>query len=185
MAKILPHITPELKEFIENQHIFFTGTAMADGHVNVSPKGMDSLRVLNENTIIWRNLTGSGNETATHIRHFNRITLMWCAFERKPLILRCYGNSVVYHEMDSGFDKYNSLFPEDYGARQIFKVEIEIVQTSCGFAVPFMDFKEDRQVLADWSKNKGREGVRNYWKEKNTKSLDGLDSRIFEAFNEH
>ncbi len=181
MAKIHPCITPELKSFIESQHVFFTGTAMADGQVNVSPKGMDSLRVLDENTILWRNLTGSGNETATHLRELNRITLMWCAFDGKPMILRCYGKAQTFHEADPGFNEFNQLFPLDNGARQIFKVKVEIVQTSCGYAVPLMQFRDERRVLADWSKKKGREGIREYWKEKNTLSLDGVPTGILEA----
>lgn len=179
MAKLHPHITEEIKVFIENQHLFFTGTAMKDGQVNISPKGMDALRVMDEKTIIWRNLTGSGNETATHVRELNRMTLMWCAFEGKPMILRCYGTAEVFHENDAKFEKYNDLFPNDNGARQIFKVNVEIVQTSCGFAVPLMEFKEDRQILANWSENKGRDGIREYWKEKNLKTLDGVDTGIF------
>ncbi len=178
MAKIHPHISEELKIFIENQPIFFTGTAMSDGHVNVSPKGMDSLRVIDEQTIIWRNLTGSGNETATHLQHINRITLMWCAFEGKPMILRCYGTAQTFHINDPEFSEYNRLFPLDNGARQIFKVKVDLVQTSCGFAVPLMDFKEDRRVLADWSENKGEPGIREYWSQKNTISLDGHSTGI-------
>lgn len=151
---------------------------MADGLVNVSPKGMDSLRVVDPKRIIWRNLTGSGNETATHISQVNRITLMWCAFEGKPLILRCYGSAKVYHEKDAEFAEYNALFPDNVGARQIIDIEVDTVQTSCGFAVPFMDYKEDREVLAKWAENKGKEGVRDYWKEKNTVSLDGVATGI-------
>ena len=181
MAKIHPEISPDLKEFIERQPIFFTGTAMADGRVNVSPKGQDSLRVVDKNTIVWRNLTGSGNETAAHLLRLNRITLMWCSFEEKPMILRCYGKATVFHEKEEEFDELNKLFPEDPGARQIFKVNVDLVQTSCGFAVPFMDFKEERRVLKDWSKRKGRESIRDYWQEKNTRSLDGVDTGILGA----
>ncbi|MGR3809652.1 pyridoxamine 5'-phosphate oxidase family protein [Jiulongibacter sp. NS-SX5] len=180
MAKIVPEISTELKEFIEKQPVFFTGTAMADGRVNVSPKGRDSLRVLDGETIVWRNLTGSGNETATHLAHLNRITLMWCAFEGKPLILRCYGSAQVLHVRDKDFDHYNAHFEEDPGARQIFIVKVETVQTSCGFAVPFMDFKEERDVLNKWSSGKGQEGIKDYWAEKNQRSIDGVETGIFQ-----
>jgi hypothetical protein len=180
MAKILPEITEELKIFIENQHIFFTGTAMVDGHVNVSPKGMDSLRVVGAHKIVWRNLTGSGNETAAHLQQVNRITLMWCAFDGKPLILRCYGKAKVYHERDEGFEKLNSLFPESVGSRQLIEVDVDIVQTSCGFAIPFMDYKEDRDVLKKWTESRGREGIREYWQEKNTTSIDGKPTGIID-----
>ena len=100
MAKLLSEITEKLKLFIEAQKIFFVGTAMAEGRVNVSPKGMDSLRVLNKNKIVWLNLTGSGNETASHVLHHDRMTIMFCSFETKPLILRLYGTSQLYHERD-------------------------------------------------------------------------------------
>lgn len=178
MAKLLPNISDELKEFIHNQHIFFTGTAMEDGRINVSPKGMDSLRVLGPNKIVWRNVTGSGNETATHLQHVNRITLMWCSFEGKPQILRCYGSAKTYHEKDIGFAEYNALFPESCGARQIFEIDVNTVQTSCGYAVPLMDFKEDREILTNWTERKGRDGIRDYWSEKNTKSIDGKQTGI-------
>ena len=163
MAKIHPQISEELKSFIEAQHIFFTGTAMKDGRVNVSPKGMDSLRVTGPNKIIWRNVAGSGNKTATRLQHVNRINLMWCALEEKPLILRCYGSAKIYNEKDSEFAQYNALFPVSNGARKIFEVDVDTIQTSCGFAVPLMDFKEERQVLAKWAENKGLQGSRNYW----------------------
>ncbi|UBM59270.1 pyridoxamine 5'-phosphate oxidase family protein [Marinilongibacter aquaticus] len=178
MAKKFDQISDDLQNFIAKQKIFFVGTAMADGHVNVSPKGTDSLRVLDSNRIVWRNLTGSGNETAVHLEHINRITLMWCAFEGKPLILRCYGTAKVYHENDAAFDELNALFSAHTGARQIFDVQVDLVQTSCGYAVPFMDYKEDRDVLDKWAAHKGREGIREYWEEKNSYSLDGKASGI-------
>ncbi|MTI39750.1 pyridoxamine 5'-phosphate oxidase family protein [Fulvivirga lutimaris] len=180
MSKKLESITPELKSFIEQQKIFFVGTAMAEGTVNVSPKGMDSLRVINENRVMWLNLTGSGNETATHLQNENRITIMFCAFEGKPLILRLYGKAKVYHERDEAFEKYIDLFSTSAGARQIIEVDVELVQTSCGFAVPLMDFKEERTILKDWADKKGEEGIRDYWKEKNTVSLDGHETKIFD-----
>ncbi|MCR9065265.1 MAG: pyridoxamine 5'-phosphate oxidase family protein [Cytophagales bacterium] len=178
MAKQFPEITQEFKEFIEEQHIFFTGTAMKDGYVNVSPKGMDSLRVIGANRIIWRNLTGSGNETASHLSKVNRMTLMWCAFDGKPLILRCYGKAKVYHNTDKEFTEWNALFPPSNGARQIFDVQIDLVQSSCGFAVPLMDYKADREILEKWAVNKGKEGIKEYWKEKNRISMNGIESGI-------
>lgn len=181
MSKKLESITTELKEFIENQKIFFVGTAMAEGTVNVSPKGMDSLRVIDKNKVIWMNLTGSGNETATHLQNENRITIMFCAFEGKPLILRLYGKANVFHERDAEFKKYVELFDTSAGARQIIEVDVELVQTSCGFAVPLMDYKEERTILKDWADKKGEDGIRNYWKEKNTVSLDGYQTGIVEG----
>lgn len=180
MGKKLGFISPELKDFILNQKIFFVGTAAEMGRVNISPKGTDSFRVIDENKIIWLNLTGSGNETAAHLLQNNRMTILFCAFEGKPLILRLYGKAKIYHPRDSGYKKYIGLFPENTGARQMIEMDVDLVQTSCGFAVPFMDFKEERQTLNSWSTKQGDEGIRNYWKEKNTVSIDGYETGIMQ-----
>ncbi|SMG46585.1 pyridoxamine 5'-phosphate oxidase family protein [Arenibacter troitsensis] len=178
MGKKLDSITAELKEFIERQKIFFVGTAASEGRVNLSPKGTDSFRILHENKIVWLNLTGSGNETAAHLLKNNRMTIMFCAFEGKPLILRLYGQAKIYHNRDMEFHGFINLFPENTGARQIIEMDIDLVQTSCGFAVPFMDFKEDRNTLNSWSTKQGKEGIEAYWKNKNTLSLDGFETKI-------
>ena len=180
MAKFFEAINEELSAFIANQKIFFTGTAAAEGRVNVSPKGTDSLRVLGPNRVIWLNLTGSGNETAAHLAQVNRITLMFCAFEGKPLILRLYGSARTIHPRDKDWEELYALFPDSNGARQIFDIQVESVQTSCGFAVPFMDYKEDRDVLTKWAENKGKDGIRQYWEDKNVTSIDGAPTGIFE-----
>ena len=179
MAKFFESITPELYEFIGQQKIFFTGTAAAEGRVNVSPKGMDSLRVLGPNRVLWLNLTGSGNETAAHIREVNRITIMFCAFEGKPLILRLYGQAQAVHHGDDAWKALYEHFPDTAGARQIFDVTVTSVQTSCGFAVPFMEYQEDRPVLKNWAEKKGEAGIQEYWEEKNVTSIDGLPTGIF------
>lgn len=178
MATQHPEITPRLKEFIQNQHIFFVGTAAETGKVNVSPKGTDSFRVLDAHKIIWLNLTGSGNETAAHLLENDRMTIMFCAFEGKPMILRLYGTARMYHERDAKYQEYMELFPPMTGARQIAEMDVEMVQTSCGFAVPFMDYKEERTQLTKWAEKKGKEGIKEYWKEKNTSSLDGFETGI-------
>ncbi|MCA6074982.1 pyridoxamine 5'-phosphate oxidase family protein [Fulvivirga sedimenti] len=178
MGKRSESITPELQDFIEKQHIFFVGTAMTEGRVNISPKGMDSLRVLGPNKVIWLNLTGSGNETATHLQESSRMTLMFCAFEGKPQILRLYGNAITLHSGDSRFQKLMKHFPDIPGKRQVFEMEVDLVQSSCGFAVPLMDFQADRTILRDWAEQKGEEGIRDYWQEKNTVSLDGHQTGI-------
>ncbi len=180
MAKFYDTLSPELQEFIHNQKIFFTGTAAAEGRINVSPKGMDSLKVLGPDKLIWLNLTGSGNETAAHIRQVNRLTLMWCAFEGKPLILRVYGSARAIHPGKEQWEEYLDHFTETAGARQVFEVQIESVQTSCGFAVPYMDYKEDRPILKDWAEKAGKEGVKEYWGKKNVTSIDGLETGIFD-----
>ena len=167
-----------LTRFIEAQHIFFCATAGPAGRVNLSPKGMDSLRVLGPNRLIWRNLTGSGNETAGHLAQINRLTLMWCSFDAKPLILRAFGSATTLHPRDAAFDDLNALFPESEGARQIYDVRIDMVQTSCGYAVPFMEYAGERDVLSTWTANKGPEGIADYWTTRNQRTIDGAPTYI-------
>ena len=181
MAKRLDSITPELKNFIENQKIFFVGTAANEGTVNISPKGTDSLRVIGKNKIIWLNLTGSGNETAAHLIKNSRMTIMFSAFEEKPLILRLYGKSKIHHKRDDQFHKYLELFPDNNGSRQIIEMDVNLVQTSCGFAVPLMDFKEERTTLNSWAEKQGTEKIEEYWKNRNVESIDGFETNIIDG----
>lgn len=178
MGKKLDAINKDLQNFIEQQKIFFVGTAATEGSVNVSPKGMDSFRVLNSNKIIWMNLTGSGNETAAHLLKNNRMTIMFCAFEGKPLILRLYGTAKIYHPRDLEYNNLIHLFPKTPGARQVIEMEVDLVQTSCGFAVPFLDYKEDRTVLKDWAEKQGEDKLKTYREQKNAKSIDGFETKI-------
>jgi hypothetical protein len=178
MGKKLEQITPELSEFIHNQKIFFVGTAAEEGRVNISPKGTDTFRVLGENKIVWLNLTGSGNETAAHLLKNNRMTIMFCAFEGKPMILRLYGTAEIYHQRDAEFEKYSCLFQDFTGVRQIIEMEVDLVQTSCGFAVPYMDYKEERTILNNWADKQGEDGIKKYWAEKNVISIDGFETKI-------
>jgi len=144
LAKFYTELDEKLREFIESQKIFFVGTAPVEGRVNVSPKGMDSLRILNSSQLIWLNLTGSGNETAAHVLEQPRMTLMFCSFEGKPLILRVYGKARAIHARDEEWAEWSALFPEYPGARQIFLLDVDSAQTSCGFAVPNYQYQEDR-----------------------------------------
>ncbi len=178
MAKFYDLITPELQAFIEAQHIFFVATAPNDGRVNLSPKGMDAFRVINESEIAYLDLTGSGNETAAHLLETSRITIMLCSFTEKPLILRLYGQGEAIHARDGAWQEYLSLFPAIAGTRQIVRVKVESVQTSCGFAVPFYEFVCDRPVLKEWAEKKGEEGVYEYWQAKNQHSIDGLPTGL-------
>jgi len=178
MAKQFKEITPEINEFIEEQKMFFVGTAANEGRVNLSPKGLDSLRIINANKIVWLNLSGSGNETAAHLIKNNRITIMFCSFEGKPLILRLYGKAKALHPRDIDYGNYITLFPEIIGARQIFEVDVDLVQTSCGFGVPLYTYTEDRALLKSWGKNKSDKDLRDYWQEKNTQSIDGFRTGI-------
>jgi len=175
MGKLLNEISPKLNSFIEEQKVFFVGTARSEGSVNVSPKGMDTFRLINSNKIVWLNLTGSGNETAAHLQENNRMTILFCSFEEKPLILRLYGNASIYHKSDAAYKEHITLFPKHIGARQIIIMKVDQVQTSCGFAVPFMEFKEERSQLTRWADKKGQGGIEAYWKDKNSKSIDGFE----------
>ena len=178
MGQQFSEITNKQKQFISQQKVFFVGTAAAEGRVNISPKGMDTLRVMGPNKIVWLNLTGSGNETAAHLPKNDRMTIMFCAFESKPLILRSYGKAVIHHEWDAAYQQYIDLFPNIAGSRQIIEMEVDLVQTSCGYAVPFMEFKEERSQLKSWSEKKGEDGIRDYWKKTNQKSIDGFETEF-------
>jgi len=177
MSDLFDELNEEHRRFIERQKIFFVATAAPEGPVNLSPKGQPSLAILDARKLLWLNLTGSGNETAAHLLGENRITLMWCAFEGPPLILRVYGRARAIHPDDAEWADCTSRMPAIVGARQYFEVEIDRVQTSCGYAVPLYDYREDRSALARWSEKKGEAGLRQYWAEKNATSLDGLPTR--------
>lgn len=166
--------------FISEQKIFFVGTAAAGSRVNISPKGMDSLRVLGNSRIAWLNVTGSGNETSAHVQQDPRMTIMFCAFDGEPLILRLYGSAKVIHKSDHAWGDLFSLFKPLPGARQIFDIRIDLVQTSCGMAVPYFSYAGDRELLSEWAKKKGSEGLKRYWEEKNQMSIDGIPTLIVE-----
>lgn len=178
MGKFYEELPDKLIQFITEQRIFFVGTATADSRVNVSPKGMDSLRVLDKNRVAWLNLTGSGNETSAHVQLDPRMTLMFCAFEGDPLILRLYATARVVHKKDAGWNDLFSLFEPLPGARQIFDLSIDLVQTSCGMGVPNFSYQGDRELLNDWAVKKGDEGLKKYWEEKNQISLDRIPTNI-------
>jgi hypothetical protein len=173
-------LNQSLKAFIEAQHMFFVGTAAADGRVNISPKGMDSLRVVSDTQIVWLNLTGSGNESAAHVRELSRMTLMFCAFEGDARILRVYGQAICLHPRDDEWDNYVKGFPTMAGSRQIFVLNIELVQTSCGTGVPLMKMVEQRgnKELLPFYDEMGEDGVRDYWKRRNSLSLDGKETGV-------
>ena len=178
MGQRYSEISDKLKQFIENQKLFFVGTTTADSRVNISPKGMDSLRVLDKNRVVWLNVTGSGNETSTHIQENPRMTIMLTAFEGNPMILRLYGDAKVVHKNDREWEELFSLFNPIPGARQIFDLTVDLVQTSCGMAVPIYDYIEEREQLKNWAVKKGEEGLKEYWQEVNQVSLDGKPINI-------
>jgi hypothetical protein len=174
VAKQLPSLDERLSAFIEAQPVFFVASAARGGRVNLSPKGRDTLRVLAPNRVAWLNLTGSGNETAAHVLDSNRITLMFCAFEGPPLILRLYGEAAILHPGEPNWDELIAPFPHHLGVRQLFDVTLDLVQTSCGLGVPLLDIRAERDTLERWAERKGRAGVEAYWREHNALSIDGL-----------
>lgn len=181
MAKRYEELSEALIAFIAEQKIYFVGTATADSRVNISPKGMNSLRILDKNRAIWLNVTGSGNETSAHVQINPRMTVMFCAFDGPPVILRLYGSARVIHLNDPEWAELYAYFEPLPGTRQIFDLSIDLVQTSCGFAVPFYDYAGDRPQLNDWAEKKGEEGVRQYWIDKNKFTIDELPTHIIEG----
>jgi hypothetical protein len=178
MAKFYTELDNSLQRFIAEQKIFFTASAPNDGRVNLSPKGMDSFRCLNDKTVAYLDLTGSGNETAAHIFENGRLTIMFCSFTEKPLILRLYGHGRVVRKNDEDWNRLYSNFTPITGERQIIVLEIESLQTSCGFAVPVYELKEERDKLVEWAENKGESGLVEYRQTKNQISIDGLPTHL-------
>ncbi len=180
MAKFYPRLDDSLRDFIAEQKIFFTATAPADGRINLSPKGMDTLRCIDDHTVAYLDLTGSGNETAAHLAADGRMTIMMCSFSGSPLILRLYGRGRVVRPGDAGWDALHAHFTALPGERQIVVLGLESAQTSCGFAVPIYELKEERQMLVEWTLKKGEDGIRDYRREKNRVSIDGLPTHLEE-----
>ncbi|MBM7072868.1 pyridoxamine 5'-phosphate oxidase family protein [Shewanella sp. 202IG2-18] len=178
MGKLLTSINKVQREFIENQKMFFVATAAPEGTVNLSPKGMDSLKVIDENTVAWLNVTGSGNETSAHVQQNHRMTIMFCAFKDKPLILRLYGQARAVHQADSQWSDLYGLFEPLAGARQIFVVKVEHTQSSCGMGVPLFDFVGQREDLNQSHQRKSKRQIEDYWKKANQQSIDGYDTNI-------
>lgn len=180
MARFYPALEDRHRDFIAAQKIFFTASGTATGRLNLSPKGMDSLRVLSPNRIAWLDLTGSGNETAAHLRHDGRLTLMWCSFDADPLILRTYGHGRAVQRQDAEWPALRAHFPDLPGERQLIVLDVESVQTSCGYAVPLYTYRGERETLARWVEKKGPVGLLDYWREKNRISIDGLPTGLLE-----
>lgn len=176
MGKVSDVIDERLADFIRRQHVFFVGTAPTDpdGHLNISPKGLDTFRILGPRSVAYLDLTGSGIETVAHLRDNGRITLMFCAFEGRPLVVRLYGRGRVVEPGDGEWDGLIAQFPEYPGVRSVVVVDVERVADSCGFAVPLYEFKGERSQLIAYAENKGPEGMEAYRAAKNRRSIDGL-----------
>jgi hypothetical protein len=183
MAKDYPALTPHLREFISRQHIFFTATAAAGTRVNISPRATDQFRLLGDNAACYLDRTGSGNETSAHLLADGRMTIMFCAVEGPPLILRLYGKGRVIHRSDAEYaDVLTGQFAgvEPLGARQIVRIDFDLVKTSCGYGVPLMAYEGERDTMDRWAESKGGDGIRAYWQEKNLVSMDGLPTGFVE-----
>ena len=174
-------LTEKHRSFIEAQQMFFVATAAPDGRVNLSPKGLDSLKILSDDRILWLNLSGSGNETAAHLREHPRMTLMFCAFEGDAQVLRLYGKAKVVHPRDPEWQEVSQHFTLHPGSRQIFDLTIDMAQVSCGSGVPFMTYESQRGIdeMLPFYDKMGEEKLQKYWSIKNTKSIDGKDTGIF------
>lgn len=173
-------ITPDLEAFIRAQAVFFVATAplAAQGHVNVSPKGLDTFRVLGPRRVAYLDLTGSGNETAAHLAENGRLTFMFCAFQGPPKVLRLHARGRVVLPGQEEFDALRPGFPELPGVRQIVVGDVARVSTSCGFGVPLMGALTPRDQLERWAERKGEAGLRRYRREKNARSIDGLEAPL-------
>lgn len=182
MASTHPEITEELRAFIEAQHLYFVATAplSQEGHVNLSPKGLDSFRVLSSTRVAYLDLTGSGNETSAHLLENGRITFMFCALSGPPRILRLYGTGRVALPGSAEWDELRPRFGlPQLGERQIVHADIDRVQTSCGFGVPRFEYTGDREQLTLWAEQKEKkEGLAHYREKKNLQSIDGLPTHL-------
>jgi pyridoxamine 5'-phosphate oxidase-like protein len=180
MARVYPELTDAHAKFIQAQHLFFSATAPQQGRINLSPKGMDTFRIFSPQQVGYADLTGSGNETAAHLRENGRFTVMFCSFDNDPLVLRLYGHGQVIRRQDQPWPNVRSHFPDLPGLRQIILMNIDSVQTSCGYAVPRMVYSGERETLAKWAEKKGPTGLLDYWRDKNQLSIDGLNTGLLE-----
>lgn len=184
MAEQFDAIQPAHRDFIARQHLFFTASAAAEGRVNLSPKGLDCFRILGERGACYLDLTGSGNETAAHTRADGRLTIMFCAFDGRPLILRLYGRSRILRR---GGVEYGWIIGEHFGgvemagARQIVAIDIDLVQTSCGYGVPAYEYRGERPSLLNWAAARGEESLETFRRSRNNQSMDGLPTGLFDA----
>lgn len=183
MARQYDRLERQHHDFIGRQRMFFTASAAVDGRVNVSPRSTDMFRVLGDNAALYLDRTGSGNETAAHLRATGRLTIMFCALDGPPLIMRLYGNGRVIKRGSEEYaetlaDRFDNTEP--LGARQMIRLDFDLVQTSCGYGVPLFDYVAERPQMDGWAKAKGVDGIEAYWREKNQASIDGLPTGLFE-----
>ncbi|RLA08064.1 MAG: pyridoxamine 5'-phosphate oxidase family protein [Gammaproteobacteria bacterium] len=165
-------------DFIKKQHMFFVATIGSNTTINISPKDTENFKIIDKNTCIWRNLTGSGNETAAHLQENNKMTIMFNSFDESPKILRLYGTATTYLSNSKQFKELDNHFIKDIGARQIFKMKINLVHISCGFGVPLYQYQGKRDLIESWTSKKGIDGIKQYQKDRNQTSLDNKKIKI-------
>jgi hypothetical protein len=179
MGKVHEFIDDRIRAFIEAQQMFFVATAPLDpsGHLNVSPKGLDTLRIVGPRTLVYLDYVGSGSETIAHLRQNGRIVLMWCAFSGPPNIVRVHGHGDVVEPQDPDFDELRGLFSTTApGVRSVIRIAVERVGDTCGFGVPLYEYAGQRSQLSKWAEHKGTDGLEQYQRDKNRASVDGLPS---------
>jgi hypothetical protein len=179
MSSWFKEITPELEKFIAAQKVFFVATAPATGRINLSPKGMDTFRVVSPRRVIYLDLTGSGNETAAHLLENGRITIMFCSFDKAARIARLYGHGRTIHPRDASWLAYRAMFRPEPGVRQIMEIDIESAMTSCGYGVPLMENLKERETLRKYWEKRAGQILRAYQHKKNERSIDGLPTGLF------
>ena len=180
MANFFDKLDDNMKEFILKQQIFFVATAPKEGKINLSPKGLDGLKIINNNKLLWLNYFGSGNETAAHLLEDDRMTLMMCAYEGEPKILRIYAKVNVIQEKDAIWNEYISQFENIHGARQVFELNIESINDSCGWGVPLYQYQGQRDKLTNYFDNSTKEDHLAYMKKNNQLSFDGKETKLFD-----
>ena len=181
MAKQFEALNPDHRDFIQRQHIFFVSSATVDSRVNISPREISALRIVNDHSVIYLDRTGSGNETAAHMLADGRLTIMFCAFTGPPQIMRLYGTGTSVGWENAEFEDLISQYyggSKPLGTRQIMRLKFDLVQTSCGYGVPLFEYKGDRNAIENWHENKGPDGIQSYWQQKNLSSIDGLPTGL-------
>jgi hypothetical protein len=177
-------ITPELAQFIAQQKVFFVATAPTEGRINLSPKGMDTFRVLSPKRAIYLDITGSGNETAAHLVDNGRITIMFCSFDKTARIARLYGHGRPIHRRDANWNEYLAIFPSEPGVRQIMEIDVEAAMTSCGYGVPWMENLSERDTLRKYWEKRDQQTLVAYQHKENERSIDGLPTGLFSDHEE-
>ncbi len=175
--EMFSEISEKIGSFIAEQHMFFVASAGREGHINLSPKGLDTFRVIDPNQVAYLDYVGSGNETAAHLLDDGRITIMFCAFDGPANIVRLFGRGEAIREGHADFDTLRDLLPKRDRLRQIMRIKVSEIQTSCGYGVPLMQFENHRETLDKWTSSRTDEEYAAYQLENNTTSLDGLPTR--------